>query len=60
MNSEQIKKCSPSLPGYVDLIECPRNEMWKLFWLKEIAYQLAVMNEHKELELQRQSEALNS
>ena len=28
-------------------------------WLKEIAYQLAVMNENKSLELQRQPEILN-
>jgi hypothetical protein len=29
-------------------------------WLKEIAYQLAVGNELKSLELQRQSEVLNT
>jgi hypothetical protein len=53
MNSELIEKFDITLAGVT-------------IWLKEIAYQLAVMNEHKELELQRQEslihrkEALNS
>jgi hypothetical protein len=55
MNSEEIKKWR--LAGR-ELMTADAHNTVEI--LREIAYQLAVMNEQKQFELQQQSEARNS